>query len=231
VHRYLLHTFATTQSALMKQRVARFLVRGDCPVCQGRRLKPEAMAVTFAGLDIAQLQQLPLDAVHAALLPAAQGRFGGSDTSTTDRTTARRSTATRVAAGGSAHAAAPDVRRTGNLSEEKRIAAQRIAESVCGRIATLQGLGLGYLQLDRSTPTLSPGEMQRLRLATQIRSNLCWTSRLPACTQLTAKRCWQRWMRSSAPATRCSWWSTTSPPCAAPTGWWTSARGLASEAA
>ena len=40
------------------------------------------------------------------------------------------------------------------------------------RIATLQDLGLGYLALERSTPTLSPGELQRLRLATQIRSNL-----------------------------------------------------------
>jgi excinuclease ABC subunit A len=58
------------------------------------------------------------------------------------------------------------------LSQEKRIAAQRIAHDLIERIATLQGLGLGYLSLDRSTPTLSPGELQRLRLATQIRSNL-----------------------------------------------------------
>ena len=40
------------------------------------------------------------------------------------------------------------------------------------RIATLQELGLGYLALGRSTPTLSPGEMQRLRIATQLRSGL-----------------------------------------------------------
>ena len=59
-----------------------------------------------------------------------------------------------------------------NLSEEKRIAAQRIAHDLIERIETLQSLGLGYLSLDRSTPTLSPGELQRLRLATQIRSNL-----------------------------------------------------------
>jgi excinuclease ABC subunit A len=42
----------------------------------------------------------------------------------------------------------------------------------CHGIGTLRELGLGYLSLDRSTPTLSPGELQRLRLATQIRSNL-----------------------------------------------------------
>ena len=64
------------------------------------------------------------------------------------------------------------MRRTPHLSEEKRIAAQRIARDVLDRVHTLTALGLGYLSLDRSTPTLSPGELQRLRLATQIRSNL-----------------------------------------------------------
>jgi excinuclease ABC subunit A len=57
-------------------------------------------------------------------------------------------------------------------SEEKRLAAHRIAADVVARLSSLQRLGLGYLSLDRGTPTLSPGELQRLRLATQIRSNL-----------------------------------------------------------
>ena len=50
--------------------------------------------------------------------------------------------------------------------------AQRIAEDIEARLAVLLDLGLGYLSLERSTPTLSPGELQRLRLATQVRSNL-----------------------------------------------------------
>ncbi|MFX8539126.1 hypothetical protein ABTL98_18735, partial [Acinetobacter baumannii] len=45
------------------------------------------------------------------------------------------------------------------LSEEKQLAAQRIASAVCERIGTLTELGLGYLSLNRSTPTLSPGEL------------------------------------------------------------------------
>ena len=173
--RYVLHTFATTQSALMKKRVARFMVGSVCPLCNGRRLKREALSVTFAGMDIGTLSQLSLGRMADVLRPAAEGRFdvaAGRDSATLSRAASRRNTARRVAAGGSAHAGGSDVRRTPELSEEKRIAAQRLAHDLVERIGTLQALGLGYLSMDRATPTLSPGELQRLRLATQIRSNL-----------------------------------------------------------
>jgi excinuclease ABC subunit A len=55
---------------------------------------------------------------------------------------------------------------------EKTVIRQRIAQDLMERIGVLLDLGLGYLALARSTPTLSPGELQRLRLATQVRSNL-----------------------------------------------------------
>lgn len=61
---------------------------------------------------------------------------------------------------------------TMKLSEEKRLAAQRIAQDLLERVSTLTELGLGYLSLERSTPTLSSGELQRLRLATQLGSQL-----------------------------------------------------------
>ncbi len=55
---------------------------------------------------------------------------------------------------------------------EKAIVIQRITHDLAARLDVLLDLGLGYLSLDRSTPTLSPGELQRLRLATQVHSNL-----------------------------------------------------------
>ncbi len=134
--KYVLQTFATTQSALMKRRVSRYMIGSACPTCDGKKLKREALSVTFAGLDIGELSQLPLDDLAATLRPASRG----DELST--------------------------------LTEEKRIAARRIVSDVVSRVESLQALGLGYLSLERSTPTLSPGELQRLRLATQIRSNL-----------------------------------------------------------
>ncbi|KAB7765657.1 excinuclease ABC subunit UvrA [Xanthomonas maliensis] len=135
--RYVLHTFATTQSAQMKKRVAQYLISTACPQCDGKRLRREALAVTFAGLDIGALSQRPLDEVAELLRPAAEGRRKGA-----------------------------------SKHPEQVIVAQRIASDLRARIAVVQALGLGYLTLERSTPTLSPGELQRLRLATQIRSQL-----------------------------------------------------------
>ncbi|MBO9562714.1 MAG: excinuclease ABC subunit UvrA [Niastella sp.] len=55
---------------------------------------------------------------------------------------------------------------------EKAMVSARIAQDLVARLSVMLDLGLGYLTLERSTPTLSPGELQRLRLATQVRSNL-----------------------------------------------------------
>ncbi|PCN48070.1 ABC transporter [Curtobacterium sp. 'Ferrero'] len=57
-------------------------------------------------------------------------------------------------------------------SGERSEVAKSIAQDLGSRIGVLIGLGLGYLGLDRATPTLSPGETQRLRIATQLRSGL-----------------------------------------------------------
>ncbi len=139
--KYVLQTFATTESASMKKRVARYMVSTGCPTCDGKRLRRESLSVTFAGLDITELSRLPLQRLAQTMRPYADG---------TAKFTAKE------------RAAHP----------EKIIVTERIAQDVLARLDVLLDLGLGYLALDRSTPTLSPGELQRLRLATQVRSNL-----------------------------------------------------------
>ena len=171
---YVLHTFATSQSAMMKKRVAHYMVSGLCPACEGKKLKAAALSVTFAGHDIGALSQLPIEQVMKILRPAAQGRLQDMVKAgeTLTREASQRATRSRVQGGGASHAAAPDVRLTSGVSEEKRIAAQRLTQDALARLQTLEQLGLGYLSLDRSTPTLSPGELQRLRLASQLGSHL-----------------------------------------------------------
>ncbi|MGZ3849528.1 MAG: excinuclease ABC subunit A, partial [Flavisolibacter sp.] len=139
--KYVLHTFAHTQSALMKKRVAQYMLSSECPVCKGRRLRPESLSVSFAGLDIAEMSALPLKKLHSIFRPYGDGSAGSLAKMAKDH-------------------------------QERAMVAQRIAADLVARLQILLDLGLGYLSLERSTPTLSPGELQRLRLATQVRSNL-----------------------------------------------------------
>lgn len=174
--RYVLETFANTKSTLMKKRVSQYIIGRDCPTCHGKRLKREALSVKFAGLDIAEFGDLSLLKLRDLLTPVVHGEFGNA-AATAKGHVLRKATRDaaaehRVAAGGSAHKSAPDVRRTHNFSGEKRAAAQRLASELLERLGPLIDLGLGYISLDRSTPTLSCGELQRLRLATQLSSQL-----------------------------------------------------------
>lgn len=132
--RYVLHTFADTKSRTLRAKAERFLTSVPCPVCDGSRLRPEAMAVTFGGRTIAELAALPLSDL-AEVLAGAHGGAGAEP------------------AGG---------------EETARV----LTADLLARIGTVTELGLGYLSLDRTAPTLSSGELQRLRLATQLRSGL-----------------------------------------------------------
>lgn len=141
--KYVLHTFANTNSATLRKRVARFMETSLCSGCRGQRLKPESLAVQFAKHNIAELTHMPLLQLASVLKAAPElsksaGKRGGRDQNDAGQCEA----ATLL---------------TGDILE---------------RISLLSAVGLDYLSLDRATPTLSAGELQRLRLTTQLRSGL-----------------------------------------------------------
>ncbi|MGU3356395.1 ABC transporter [Microbacterium sp. M4A5_1d] len=139
--KYVFHTLADSNSAKMRERVLQFVRTGVCPLCGGSGLRREALAVTFAGRTIAELNALPMSDLADILRPT---------TMLTD--------------------AAPALPTSS--SGERTDVAVAITTDLVARIEVLIDLGLGYLGLGRVTTTLSPGEMQRLRLATQLRSGL-----------------------------------------------------------
>jgi excinuclease ABC subunit A len=136
-----LHTLADSQSPAMRERVLAFMESGPCPRCDGTGLRAEALAVSFAGRNIAELNATPLVELADILRPTASLKESA--------------TASRRQSSG----------------EENEVAVA-ITADLLRRITVLLELGLGYLALGRATPTLSPGEMQRLRIATQLRSGL-----------------------------------------------------------
>ncbi|MCW2845332.1 MAG: transporter, partial [Nocardioides sp.] len=127
---HVMHVLADSTSERMRERALRFVRDAPCPECHGSGLRPEALAVRFAGRSIAEVNALSFTEVVAVLRPTAE------------------------------------------LPEESNEVAVRICSDLVARVEVLLDLGLGYLSLGRSSTTLSPGEAQRLRIATQLRSGL-----------------------------------------------------------
>ena len=121
--------YMETQSPAMRADIEECMSEVRCPVCEGRRLKKTALAVTVGGMNIAEFSEL---SVFKAL------EFIDSL----------------------------------ELSEKESAIAERILKEIKARLGFLVNVGLGYLSLSRSAATLSGGESQRIRLATQIGSSL-----------------------------------------------------------
>ena len=121
--------YAETSSDAMKAAYEEYMVQDECPVCHGRRLKPEVLAVTVGGMSIDQVCDLSVRKSRAFF---QQLQLTGSDA----------------------------------------MIASQILKEIDSRLGFLDSVGLGYLTLSRGAATLSGGEAQRIRLATQIGSSL-----------------------------------------------------------
>lgn len=136
-----------TTSDYMRSEIERFMAKLPCPSCKGARLKAESRAVKIAGQNIAQITSLSvidaLDWVNQITSLKANPNTN------------------------------PDQKATDQLlTEQQQQIASQILKEVQDRLGFLADVGLGYLTLDRTASTLSGGEAQRIRLATQIGSRL-----------------------------------------------------------
>ena len=137
---YLRETLASTGSDTTRNRVLSFMEESTCPDCQGRRLTSDALAVTYRGFAVDELNALSLDEV---LTVVNRGPGATPDT-------------------------APETAPLDSTAEAERLLLDQVVPTLTAAI----DLGLGHLSLDRPARTLSAGEMQRLRLASQLHSGL-----------------------------------------------------------
>jgi excinuclease ABC subunit A len=126
---YLRQNLDASTSDTYRDYLQDFMSATECPVCHGKRLRPESLAVTVNGMSIADFTDLPI-------------------------------------------ARSLDAARKIHLTGRDLTIAGRILHEIIERLQFLYDVGLGYLSLGRSAATLSGGEGQRIRLATQIGSKL-----------------------------------------------------------
>ncbi len=120
-----------TSSDYVQQKISGYMTHNPCTACQGKRLRPEALAITVADRNIAEVSVMSV---------AEAKRFFEE---------------------------LPD-----HLAERQRIIGQRILKEIMARLSFMENVGLDYLTLNRTAVTLAGGEAQRIRLATQIGSQL-----------------------------------------------------------
>ncbi len=125
----LMRRYTDTDSEMVKNELGKYMKEVPCSVCGGKRLKPEALAVTVGGVNIFEMTEMPIDKLKEFVLAL-------------------------------------------ELTKTEHMIADRILKEIVARLDFLVNVGLSYLTLSRSASTLSGGESQRIRLATQIGSGL-----------------------------------------------------------
>ncbi|MBI5369994.1 excinuclease ABC subunit UvrA [Candidatus Uhrbacteria bacterium] len=141
--------YRETDSEYVRSELEGYMRRMICPSCEGKRLQPFVLAVTISGKSIADVVNMPVEDVGAF--------FSSVIASETKLKTSRGKLQQTF---------------TNGLTGDERLVVERVAKEVNTRIGQLIQVGLGYLTLDRSAMTLSGGESQRVRLATQLGTQL-----------------------------------------------------------
>jgi len=176
--------YRETQSDYIRSELERYMTSRPCPTCEGRRLRPEALAVTVTDLNIDQVSHFSI--TNALLWIEQLAGLAVSDQTPLEEIAAQ---------GGNGHDLGDHAnsgvlstyspleasRRIGSsdtvppsspLTQREYTIARQILKELHARLRFLTDVGLDYLALDRMAATLSGGEAQRIRLATQIGSQL-----------------------------------------------------------
>jgi len=139
-----------------KEQIERYMAERNCPACRGRRLKPEALAVTVVDKAIDELTAMSVTEM-----------LGWFDKLKSPASAARGGPPTRLEGRGEGEGAEGDL-----LTKRQQTIARQILKELRDRLSFMANVGLDYLTIDRRAATLSGGEAQRIRLATQIGSRL-----------------------------------------------------------
>ncbi len=169
---HLTRRYKQTESEGIREEIENYMTARTCPDCHGARLKPDALGVTIGGRNIVQVTQLSivraqrffqdLERTDLAVIDKAHANGNGKKNG--------RNGAQALDPLTPIDPAEPLVLTT--LSERERIIARQVLKEIRARLQFLVDVGLDYLTLGRSATSLSGGEAQRIRLATQIGSGL-----------------------------------------------------------
>jgi excinuclease ABC subunit A len=151
--------YKETESDWMREKLAEFMHERPCPACAGSRYKPEVLAVRVAGLSLAEVSRFSVTEAKRFFSALVEGEAValGAELLTRYRIVLP--------------ALAP-AKQVGELSGFGAQVAAPIVREVLSRLSFLENVGLDYLMLERSANSLSGGEAQRIRLATQVGSGL-----------------------------------------------------------
>ena len=153
-----------TTSDYVRNKLEEYMSVRPCPVCGGKRLRPEALAVTIDGKNIHDVTHLPVDD-SLRWVRYLQGELSPTEYKTT-------STIAELSTNGNSPNGNAPKNSGGPLSPREQTISFQVLKEIAARLQFMVNVGLDYLTLERTATTLSGGESQRIRLATQIGSQL-----------------------------------------------------------